>query len=96
MEDDEENALPPQYQETECEVQTVRTLGSCLWIFTGFLTVSWIFHSIIIWPEAQQPAWTYSLIWRSISHHTSAYKDAQNAVSPPPPAFSDGKGVFNY
>ena len=82
------------YNETSLETNTVRCCGGCLFVFLGILGLSWIVHAIPVATITDIPPFARSMLWMSIAHHTDAWQQAQNAFSPPPPAFGDGLGHF--
>jgi len=96
-EEDEEQLSgkpPEQYDESEFETTTVRCCGAFCCVLLGVFTLSWVIHAIPISTITDIPPFARSALWMSIAHHTDAWKDAQGAYSPPPPAFGDGFGHF--
>ena len=90
----EKPPIPEEYSESDCETQTVRNTGACLWILLGLCTISWIFHAFPVMGTTDTPAFAKSLIWSSIAHHTDVWQNAMNAFPPPPPSFGDGSGNY--
>ena len=91
-EDGEKPPIPEEYSESDCETQTVRNTGACVWILLGLCTISWIFHSFPVLGTTDTPSFARTLIWSSIAHHTSVWQDAMASYPPPPPNFQDGNG----
>ena len=82
------------YDETDCERSIVKGSGAFCCVFLGLCILSWIVHAIPVNTITDIPPFANSLLYSSISHHTDAWKEAQNTVSPPPPLFGDGRGNF--
>ena len=82
------------YQESGFETTMVRCCGGCCLILIGLCVLAWVVHAIPVATINDIPPFARSLIWMSLAHHTDAWKIQQGGVSPPPPAFGDGRGNF--
>ena len=82
------------YSETEFETACVRCCGGCCCVFLCVCVLTWVVHAIPIATVTDIPAFARSALWLSIAHHTDAWRSFRDDVSPPPPAFGNGAGVF--
>jgi hypothetical protein len=85
------SSAPREYKESRALQCCLRCAGGGCWILLGLCTVAWIAHSISIEGSSSlsdAPAFSKTLIWRSLAHHTVAWEEWQGSVSPPPPSFT--------
>ena len=82
---------PREYKESRATQCCLRCAGGGCWIVLGLCIVAWVAHSVSIEGSSSlsdAPAFSKTLLWRSLAHHTDAWTDAYLAVSPPPPGFT--------
>ena len=81
---------PREYKEGKLLQCCLRCTGSGCWIVFGLCMVAWITHSISVEGTSSisdAPAFSKTLIWRSLAHHTEEWSEWHDSVSPPPPGF---------
>ena len=70
-----------------------KACGGCCCALVLFTLFSLAIHSVKIGP-ADAPKFAQSLLWASLSHHTTAHAEWLASTSPPPLQFGDGRGHF--
>ena len=83
-----------EYSETAIETASVRCCGACWCVVLAVCILTWIVHAIPIATVTDIPPFARSALWLSLAHHTDAWQSYRGSVSPPPPQFGDGAGVF--
>ena len=80
-----DRAPPREYTESRYGQCCLRCCGGACWLLLGLCIVAWVAHSIPVGGVADAPAFSKSLLWRSIAHHTDTWQDWATATTPPPP-----------
>lgn len=89
--DEDEDDAPREYKEGQLAQCGLRCCGAACWVFLGLCLVAWITHAVSVEGSsslANAPAFSKTLIWRSLAHHTDVWDDWERSISPPPPSFS--------
>lgn len=82
---------PREYKESGALQCCLRFSGGLCWILTGLWLVAWFVHSLpasAISGLSGAPAFSQTLIWRSVAHHTAPWDNWRAATPPPPPSFT--------
>jgi len=86
--DDGDDDVPREYKEARCTQCGLRCCGAGCWVLLGLCIVAWVAHAISVEGSlADAPAFSKTLIWRSLAHHTDVWDDWERSISPPPPVF---------
>lgn len=91
FEDAPDEDVPREYKEGRLQQCCLRCCGNACWVVLALCIVAWVTHSFAVEGTsslADAPAFSKTLIWRSLAHHTDAWDEWKTSVSPPPPSFS--------
>ncbi len=80
-----DRAPPREYTESRYGQCCLRCCGGACWVLLGLCIVAWVAHSIPVGGVADAPAFSKTLLWMSIAHHTDTWQTWQASTPPPPP-----------
>ena len=83
-----DHAPPREYVENRYFQCCLRSCGGACWVLLGLCIVAWVAHSFAVGSVADAPAFSKTLIWMSLAHHTDTWQNWQATTPPPPPDFA--------
>ena len=86
----DEADVPREYKEGKCTQCCLRCCGNTCWVVFGLCVVAWVANGIAIQGGSSlsgAPAFSKTLLWRSLAHHTDRWDEWQQSIPPPPPEF---------